>query len=370
MTKMNSALVRFEQEFAAWLGARGAVATGFGRSALYLALEALDVRGGDVVVPNFICAQVPEAVRRAGARPIFYPVQRDLSIRAADFLGALTGETRAALVAHYFGRVLPEVADLVAPCRERSVPLIEDCALAFGAGDGAYRAGTYGDLAIFSFTKSDWCYGGGIVVATTTDLLERLRALRSEKLRPARRLALAYGSLRRADFAANRPHWCRIAEFGGRIFQRVSGLGDANFYDAGRFDALMPEFAARRATRLLKNLERDTRLRNTRIQALIEKLGGASGILARAVLRAGDSGAFLLLHCPDDRAAEWIACADRAGVTLRRCWPAYQAIDPQQGSDELAWLADHLLLLEVHPRWAITEVDHIAQTLRRLAQEN
>jgi hypothetical protein len=55
-------------------------------------------------------------------------------------------------------------------------------------------------------------------------------------------------------------------------------------------------------------------------------------------------------------------------VTLRRCWPAYQVIEGLRASTDLAWLAEHLLVLEIHPRLTGGEIEHIASTLEPLAR--
>ncbi|HJY88545.1 MAG TPA: DegT/DnrJ/EryC1/StrS family aminotransferase, partial [Candidatus Acidoferrales bacterium] len=240
---MAGAVEKFEEEFIAYVGAQGAVATGFGRSALFLALEALGVRGGDVLVPDFVCAQVPEAVRRAGGKPLFYPVRRDLTVNADDFESCLTAQTRAAIAVHYFGQLLPGLPRLAAISDQRGVPLVEDGALALGASLDGGRVGAFGRLSVFSLTKTDWGYGGGAVTSNSSDMLARLRTLREEKFCSSRRLSFRYGVLRRADFAANRPTLSRIAERAGRWLERVSGPGVGNFYDAGRFDVALPEFA-------------------------------------------------------------------------------------------------------------------------------
>jgi hypothetical protein len=41
--------------------------------------------------------------------------------------------------------------------------------------------------------------------------------------------------------------------------------------------------------------------------------------------------------------------ASAEGATLRRCWPAYQVIEGLRTGTELAWLGEHLLVLEIHP---------------------
>ena len=358
---------RLERGFAAEYAAAGVVATGFGRSAMWLALEAAGARGGNVLVPNFICAQVPEVVRRAGACPVFFPVRRDLEVRTEDVAVAFTATTRAAVVAHYYGRTQPQSDALRALCDARGVTLIEDCALALGARRGDCRAGTCGHLAVFSFTKSDWCYGGGLVAAYSEELRRRLREHAREKLWRARWLCWWYGVLRRADFVANRPARSRLAEQVGRWVERASGLSPGNFYDAGRFDAALPTFAARRARRLLANLQEDTARRQTILRQLCSSLADAPEVLFRPQADPGDAGSFLLVRCREGAAEDRVGQAARNAVTLRRCWPAYQNVEDGQASEDLTWLARHLLLLEIHPRLSVREVERIAKTLRRLA---
>jgi hypothetical protein len=57
-------------------------------------------------------------------------------------------------------------------------------------------------------------------------------------------------------------------------------------------------------------------------------------------------------------------------VTLRPCWPAYQVIEGLQASPDLLWLAEHLLVFEIHPWLTTGEVEQIAQTLGKLASWN
>ena len=356
----------FEREFAAWLGVPDAIATGFGRAALRLGFEAAQCKGKSVLVPSFICAQVVDAVRAAGATVACYPVQRDLTIRTADFVNALHPGVRAAIVPHYFGRATANIAELAAACRERSVLLIEDCALACGASLHGKLAGTFGDLAIFSCTKSDWCYGGGVLASRSSELATRARALRAESFRAAPSLLFSYGVLRRADFLANRPRWSAAAERGGRLLERLARIKEANFYDAGRCDALMSSRSARRACRLLRSLADDIRCRHELKRQLLHQLCGCPHVLFWLDEHPGDTRAFLLLRSPAGRAREWVAAAGRDGVTLRLSWPAYQDL-PERKSDAVEWLADHLAILEVHPKLTGKELQRMADCVRRLA---
>ena len=356
---MAGAVEKLESAFAQWLGVQGAVAAGYGRGALWLALKLLigGKPGADVLVPDFVCAQVPEAVRRAGGAAVFFPVQRDLTVREQDLEAAITPQTRAAVLVHYYGRVLPGMERLAGLCRRRGIVVIEDCALALGARAGDRRAGRFGDLAIFSFTKGDWCYGGGIVATPMRDWVERLRQLREEHCRPAARLAFCYGLLRRVDFAANHPGRSRVAGWLGRWLEGGLSLLEpslrGNFFDAGRFDSLLPEFAARRALHILTHLDSIIARRRAALQDLamtlhsrIANSASGMGLLPfRANLDPGDTGAFALLSAADGRAAEWVERADAGGCTLRLSWPAYQH-SPHHVESAAPWFAGHLVILE------------------------
>ena len=171
-----------EEEVAAAVCARHAVAVGNGTDALILALEALGVGPGDeVVCPSYTFYATAEAVARVGARPVFADVDLatfNLDPAAAD--AAVTDCTRAIIAVHLFGQpadlaALREVAD------RHGVALIEDAAQAFGSTRDGRSAGSFGDAATLSFfpTKNLPAMGdGGMVLARDGDVAERVRMLR------------------------------------------------------------------------------------------------------------------------------------------------------------------------------------------------
>jgi dTDP-4-amino-4,6-dideoxygalactose transaminase len=358
-----SAVEQLEREFAARHGFVGGVAVGYGRAALRLALEAIEVGGGDVLLPDFVCAQVPEAARRAGGTPIFYSVGSDLCVVPEVFRAAFTPTTRAAVAVHYFGRPLPSMGSLAEICRERRVPFIEDCALALGAPG----AGSHGDIAFFSFTKSDWCYGGGLLAARSPELMARARALRDETFSAAPKRAFGYGLLRCADFVANRPARSRAAEFAGRTLETLFGLRARGFYDSGLYDTLLPGFAARRARRLLAELPARTAECRRIVETICDSLGPARRLLFRPDASAQDACSFLLVRSELGQAFAWRERAAQADVTLRLCWPAFQDAEATRTNTTLGWLAEHLLLMEIHPRLSEREVQRIVRCLKDLA---
>jgi len=168
----------FEEEFAAYCGARHAVGVANGTDALTIALRALGVGPGDeVVVPSFTFYATAEAVPPTGARPVFCDVDPDtMCVTAETVRAAMTPRTKAVIVVHLFGNVAP-----VAEIEALGVPVIEDAAQAAGSTTEAGRPGSLGTLATFSFfpSKNLGCFGDGGAITTGDDgLADRVRMLR------------------------------------------------------------------------------------------------------------------------------------------------------------------------------------------------
>jgi dTDP-4-amino-4,6-dideoxygalactose transaminase len=178
---------RFEEEFAAFLGARHAIGVGSGLDALTLALDGLGVGPGDCcIVPANTFIATALAVSRLGARVAWCdvdPVTRVVSAATLErALAALPSALRpaAALPVHLCGRPVPsEVFEL---CAARGIPVVEDAAHSPGARfpDGR-TTGTRGRLGCFSFYpgKNLGAWGDGGAISTDDDgLAARMRRTR------------------------------------------------------------------------------------------------------------------------------------------------------------------------------------------------
>ena len=173
----------FETEFAAAMGAAGAVGVASGTDAIELALRVLGVGSGDEVIT---CANagVPPvaAIRAAGATPVFVDVDPDtLSIDPRAVGAALGPRTACILAIHLYG--FPAALDaLLEIARGAGLPVVEDCAQAHGARVNDRPVGSLGTLGCFSFypTKNLGAFGdGGVVIGNDLDLLDRLRRERA-----------------------------------------------------------------------------------------------------------------------------------------------------------------------------------------------
>ena len=90
----------FEQEFAAYLGARHAIGVANGTDALTLGLRALGVGPGDeVIVPSFTFYASAEAIPPTGARPVFCDVDPEtFCVTQETVQAAITPRTKAVIL--------------------------------------------------------------------------------------------------------------------------------------------------------------------------------------------------------------------------------------------------------------------------------
>src|SRR3954463_15190975 len=142
----------FEEEFAAYCGARHAIGVGNGTDALTIALRAMGVGpGDDVIVPSFTFYASAEAIPPTGARPVFCDIDPEtFCVTPETVRAALTPRTKAVIAVHLFGNAAP-VRDIEA----LGVPVLEDAAQAAGASAaGGRRAGALATIATFSFFPS------------------------------------------------------------------------------------------------------------------------------------------------------------------------------------------------------------------------
>ena len=170
----------FEQEIAAYVGARHAVGCASGTDAILLSLMALGAGPGDEVVTTpFTFFATAGCISRAGATPVFVDIQPEtFNIDPAAVARAITPRTKAIVPVHLFGQCA-DMDEIRAAAGH--VPVIEDAAQALSAAYKGRRAGILGTLACFSFFPSKNLGGfgdGGIVTTDDEGLAARLRLLR------------------------------------------------------------------------------------------------------------------------------------------------------------------------------------------------
>jgi dTDP-4-amino-4,6-dideoxygalactose transaminase len=181
-------VTQFEEQLAAFAGAKHAVSCSSGTDALALILMAWGVKPGDAVFcPAFTFCATAEVVPYLGATPVFVDVDADTfnmdpeSLTQAIAVAVAQGLTpRVVIPVDLFGQ--PADYDALLPIAEaHGLKVLCDTAQGFGGTWNNRRTGSIGDATATSFfpAKPLGCYGdGGAILTDDADLVAVLKSLR------------------------------------------------------------------------------------------------------------------------------------------------------------------------------------------------
>jgi perosamine synthetase len=174
---------RFEEEFAGYCGAEYGLAVTSGTTGLQLAMIAAGVGPGDEVITTPLSwIATANAAAGLGAAVIFADVdERTLNLDPASVEKKITPRTKAILPVHLYGQCsdMDALNDLARP---RNIRVVEDAAHAAGAEYKGRKAGSLGDIAVFSFhqQKNMVTLGeGGLITTSDKSLYLRMLSHRS-----------------------------------------------------------------------------------------------------------------------------------------------------------------------------------------------
>lgn len=193
----------FEREFAAYVGARHAVAVSSGTAALHLCLSALALRGGRSITSPFTFVATANAILLSGRIPVFADIQENGNISPRCIVDALTDDVDAILPVHLYGNPC-DIEAIIETANDHEVHVVEDAAQAHGARVSGRHVGTWGTAGCFSFypTKNMTTGEGGVVVTSDADLAEQIRMLRNHGQTSRYEYGMLGYNLRMTDIAA------------------------------------------------------------------------------------------------------------------------------------------------------------------------
>lgn len=178
----NKVSRKFEAGIKDITGARHAITTTSGTTALYCALKALNIGPGDeVIVPDLTFIASSNAVIMAGAKPVFCDVKSDtLCIDTCAAEASITQRTKAIMPVHLYGQSadMQRVNQLA---QKYGLKVIEDAAEAIGVHFENRHVGLWGDAGVISFygNKTVTCGEGGIVLTNDDVVAQNCRRLKN-----------------------------------------------------------------------------------------------------------------------------------------------------------------------------------------------
>jgi perosamine synthetase len=183
----NAYHLRFEDAFKAYVGRKYAVALPSCTSAIHLALLALAVGPGDeVIIPDSTWIASAAPISYVGATPVFVDIDPSTwCLRPDALLAAIGPRTKAVILVDLYGN-MPDMAAVLSVAREHGIAVIEDAAEAIGSEYAGERAGSFGDVSVFSFhgSKTLTTGEGGMLVTDREDLYQRVQFLRDHGRTP------------------------------------------------------------------------------------------------------------------------------------------------------------------------------------------
>ncbi|WKV11790.1 DegT/DnrJ/EryC1/StrS family aminotransferase [Marivirga harenae] len=173
-------LNKFCKDFSNYLGQDYLIPTANCTDALEIILRSIEIQEGDEVITSaFSWFSDASVIKLVGGKIVFCDIYLDhFGIQLSELEEKISPKTKALILPHLFGLVHPEIEKIVSICKKNEIYLIEDCAQAHGASLNGKLAGTFGDIAAFSFypTKNLGALGdAGAILTSNEDLAEKCK---------------------------------------------------------------------------------------------------------------------------------------------------------------------------------------------------
>nr|WEZ51096.1 DegT/DnrJ/EryC1/StrS family aminotransferase [Bacillus subtilis] len=171
---------QFEKEFAAFVGAKHAVAVNSCTAALFLALKAKGIVLGDEVITSPLTfSSTANTIIHTGATPVFADIdQNTLNIDPVKLEAAVTPRTKAVVPVHFGGQSC-DMDAILAIAQNHGLFVLEDAAHAVYTTYKQRMIGSIGDATAFSFyaTKNLATGEGGMLTTDDEELADKIRVL-------------------------------------------------------------------------------------------------------------------------------------------------------------------------------------------------
>jgi perosamine synthetase len=164
-------VTQFEKNFAAFAGAKHAIAVNTGTAALHAAIVAAGVRAGDeVILPSFTFVATAEAAVMAGGKPVFADIDPETYNLAPNAVEkAITEKTKAIVPVDLYG-LSADMKPIREICVKHNLSVVEDAAQAHGLVYKGKPPGAFADAACWSlYASKNMTTGEGGIVTTNDD---------------------------------------------------------------------------------------------------------------------------------------------------------------------------------------------------------
>ena len=189
----NKLVEKFENEFSKKIEVHKSSAFPYGRVALLAAIEALELKNQEIIVPAYTCSVVAHAVSLSGNKVVFCDVEEEtFNIDLEELRGKITTKTGAIIVTNNFGQSvnqdkLKHLLDQYNSQVNRKIYLIQDCAYSFDAQWQGKNISQFGDVSIFglNISKSVSSIFGGMLSTNDKEIFDSITMWKEKNLKKA-----------------------------------------------------------------------------------------------------------------------------------------------------------------------------------------
>ena len=168
--------MKFEREYADWMGFKHGLASCNGTASLHEAMFGVGMgRGDEMIMPSLTYWASGLQLLSMGATPVFADIEKDsVCVDPKDIERKITPRTKAVMVVHYCGHPC-DMDPIVEICKKYKLKLIEDCSHAHGTMYKGRMVGTFGDVSAASLmaSKSLPAGEGGMLWTNDRQIFER-----------------------------------------------------------------------------------------------------------------------------------------------------------------------------------------------------
>ena len=197
-------VVELEEQFAAFIGTKHAIAVSNGTVALMCIFQGLGIGPGDeVITVGHTFNATVSSILFTGASPVFVDIEPETyNIDADRIEAAITPRTRAICPVHLFG--LPADMDAIMAIAERhGLAVVEDACQAHGAQFAGRPVGSFGHGAFSLYGTKNMTTGEGGLITTDDDrLADWIRLYRNQGMRERYHHEILGYNFRLTDIAA------------------------------------------------------------------------------------------------------------------------------------------------------------------------
>ncbi|MEK6765757.1 MAG: DegT/DnrJ/EryC1/StrS family aminotransferase [Planctomycetota bacterium] len=140
-----------KKELKRYLEIEHVLLTPSGRGGLYYILKAIPKP--NVIIPAYTCSAVEEAAKLAGKNVIYVDVEPNEFNISPNSLHSVIDNHSIVIATHQFG-IACDIEEIVKICHRADACVVEDVAAALGTKINGKLAGTFGDVAFFSFDST------------------------------------------------------------------------------------------------------------------------------------------------------------------------------------------------------------------------